>query len=254
MTDLAASMAAAADLVAAGDPDRFAATMATPAELRGRLWPLYAVNLEIARAPWASAEPLVAEMRLQWWVDALSELAEEGRAPDHILGPALAAQPPLAEALLTVAEARRRDCWAEGFADTAEVWDYLAATSGQVYRAAAVALGAAPAELDLLSEFGTAAGLAAWLTAVPEMARRGRPALHPDEATDLAADGWHRLGRARTGLRRASHAARLAALPGWQARAILMRARKTPHRVFDGTLGGSEFSRRFSLLVAAFRL
>lgn len=252
MTDLAASMAAAAERVAAGDPDRFAATMATPVELRARLWPLYAVNLEVARAPWASAEPLVAEMRLQWWVDALAALAEEGRAPDHILGPALMAQPALAGILGGVAEARRRDCWPEGFADTDELWNYLAATSGQIYRAAAVVLGVAPAETELLAEYGSAAGLAAWLTAVPEMTRRGRPSLSPDRLGDAAVEGLDRLDRVR--LREASRAARLAALPGWRARAVLTRARNAPHRIFDGTLTGSEFSRRFSLLVAAFRL
>ncbi len=49
-----------AERVEKGDPDRFAATMAAPPAARARLWPLYAVNLEIARAPWASSEPATA--------------------------------------------------------------------------------------------------------------------------------------------------------------------------------------------------
>ncbi len=48
------SIAACAALVERGDPDRFAATMAAPMAARARLWPLYALNLEAARAPWVT--------------------------------------------------------------------------------------------------------------------------------------------------------------------------------------------------------
>ena len=69
------SLQACADLVERGDPDRFAAVMAAPMPLRARLWPLYAFNLEIARAPWVTKEPMIAEMRLQWWRDVVAESA-----------------------------------------------------------------------------------------------------------------------------------------------------------------------------------
>lgn len=67
------SIAACAALVARGDPDRFAAIMAAPPAARARLFPLYAFNLEVARAPWVTKEPMIAEMRLQWWRDVLAE-------------------------------------------------------------------------------------------------------------------------------------------------------------------------------------
>ena len=57
------SVAACAALVARGDPDRFLAVMAAPVAVRARLFPLYAWNLEVARAPWVTAEPLIAELR-----------------------------------------------------------------------------------------------------------------------------------------------------------------------------------------------
>ncbi|TMV82105.1 phytoene synthase, partial [Thioclava sp. BHET1] len=63
-------------LVEARDPDRFLVSAALPEAAQARLWPLYALNLELARAPWASEQPLVSEMRLQWWVDALAETAQ----------------------------------------------------------------------------------------------------------------------------------------------------------------------------------
>ena len=43
---------ACAALVERGDPGRFRATMAAPLAARRVLFPLYAFNLEVARAPW----------------------------------------------------------------------------------------------------------------------------------------------------------------------------------------------------------
>jgi phytoene/squalene synthetase len=45
---------ACAQLVERGDPDRFRAVMAAPPEARRVLFPIYAANVEIARAPWVS--------------------------------------------------------------------------------------------------------------------------------------------------------------------------------------------------------
>ena len=45
---------ACADLVRAGDPDRFAAAMLAPVAKRGPLMALHAFALEIARAPWVT--------------------------------------------------------------------------------------------------------------------------------------------------------------------------------------------------------
>ncbi len=246
MSDLAASMAACAARVEAGDPDRFAAVMASPAELRARLWPLYAANLEIARAPWASAEPMVAEMRLQWWVDALEDLAATGRVPAHEIGPALADLRDQAGLLAAVAEARRWDCWREPFDDRAAFEAYLDQTAGNLYWAAARALGAAPGDERAVRDHGFAAGLAAWLSAVPALEAQGRKPLHdgrPEAVADLA-----RAGLARMQATNLSGAAALALLPGWQARATLNRAARDPARVAQGALAGSEFGRRASLL------
>jgi len=84
------SFEACAGIVQRGDPDRFLATMAAPVEARRVLFPLYAFNVEVARAPWASEEPLIAEMRLQWWADALDEIAKAGTVRRHEVVDALA--------------------------------------------------------------------------------------------------------------------------------------------------------------------
>ena len=48
------SVAACAALVERSDPERYLAVMAAPVWARERLFPLYAFNLEVARAPWVS--------------------------------------------------------------------------------------------------------------------------------------------------------------------------------------------------------
>ena len=65
------SLDACAALLQRGDPDRYLSVLAAPLWARELLLPLYACNLEIARAPWASKEPMIAEMRLQWWRDKI---------------------------------------------------------------------------------------------------------------------------------------------------------------------------------------
>ena len=65
--------------------------MAAPLEARTRLLPLYALNLEIARAPWLTEEPMIAEMRLQFWRDTVEEAALGKSARAHEVAQPLAA-------------------------------------------------------------------------------------------------------------------------------------------------------------------
>lgn len=249
MSDTAAAIARSAALVEAGDRDRFAAVMATDPAYRAQLWPLYALNLEIVRAPWASSEPFVAEMRLQWWVDALEALRDEGRVPAHEIGPALAPLRDHLGPMIALAEARRWDCWREPFEDAAAFESYIDATAGHLAWAAARALGAPLETEGTLRARAFAAGLASFLVAVPELRARGRHPLLDDSAdaiSTLARAGLARLGSGGA----LPAAARVALLPGWQARGILMRAAREPGRVLEGRLAPSEFARRAGLLRA----
>ena len=67
------SDAEVARLVERGDPERWRTAMTAPPRRAG-LMALYAFNLEIARAPWVASEPMLAEIRLRWWRDALADL------------------------------------------------------------------------------------------------------------------------------------------------------------------------------------
>jgi hypothetical protein len=244
------SLAACAALVERGDPDRFLATMTAPPEDRARLWPLYAFNLEVARAPWASAEPLIGAMRLQFWTDVLEEIAAGGPVRAHeVAGPLAslmrAAGLPVAP-LAGMVAARQADLGPDALAGEAALWAYLEATGGALMAQAARALGADAAQAARAAEVGTAAALASWLVAVPALRARGRLGAVP-EVRGLAAAGLERLARARSGARLPARL-RPALRAGWRAEALLQLARAEPGRVAEGRLVQSEFARRGSLL------
>ena len=50
------SWEACAAIVEKADPDRFLSAMTAPPEGRALLFPLYAFNAEVARAPWVTSE------------------------------------------------------------------------------------------------------------------------------------------------------------------------------------------------------
>lgn len=71
------------------DYDRYFSTLFCPAGRRDALLALYAFNLEIATIRETVSEPLIGQIRLQWWRDALGSIYE-GRPPGHPVAAALA--------------------------------------------------------------------------------------------------------------------------------------------------------------------
>ncbi len=240
-------------LVERGDPERFA-TARGPAA--ARLMPLYAFNLEIARAPWVTTEPLIAEMRLTWWHEALEEIAAGQRPRAHEVVAPLAqvirdTDLPIAPFHEMIA-ARRWDVAAEPFADEAALWAHLEASAGNLMWLAARSLGAPETAREVVRDFGAGAGLAAWLRAVPELAARGRVPLPAGvDVAALARAGLGRIDRARGGRRAVPAAALQAMLAGAGAGAVLRRALRDPEAVARGGLAQSEFSRRAGLMARA---
>ncbi|RMH45829.1 MAG: phytoene synthase [Alphaproteobacteria bacterium] len=227
--------------------------MAAPAAMRPPLLALYALNAELARAPWAASEPLLAEMRIQWWRDALADVAAGRPRDDHPALVLLSRMPALpADRLDTLAAARRRDIDPEPFADLDALMVHLAETAGNLLALAALATGR-PGAVATAEAAGIGQGAANWLLALPAYAARGRrplPAgMAPAEAVAaIAGEGLSSLVRAR-GLGAAGAAPVLRA--AWRAQPILSAARRRPRAALEGTLGGSEFARRGRLLLKA---
>lgn len=128
------------------DPDRWLASrFIADADQRADVVALYAFNNELAHVAEAVREPLMGEIRLTWWREAVEELFA-GRPPrGHPVIQALAtairrrtlAQAPL-EAMI---EARFADFEPGGLADAAAVEAYVDGTAGALMALAVAALG-----------------------------------------------------------------------------------------------------------------
>jgi len=248
------SIQACAELLQKGDPDRFLAAMAAPPEARSVLFPLWAFNLEVARAPWVTQEPMIAEMRLQWWRDALEEIASGGQVRRHEV------TTPLTEVLDTEAvkqldrliEARRRDITGNAFESEEAFRAYLDATAGNLMWVAVRALGADERAEPYLRDFAWGTGLARYFLAIPELEAQGHQPLHdgrPEAVRALAKEGRHKMKRGAF-LRYALGTAQTAPmLETWTAGSVLLRAERQPGRVADGALRLSPARERLSLLL-----
>ena len=72
-----------ASLLQKSDPQRFRSIMAAPEKLRPYYFVIFAFNVEISRAPYITKEPMIAEIRLQWWLDTLDEIIGEKAVRKH---------------------------------------------------------------------------------------------------------------------------------------------------------------------------
>ncbi|WP_109464142.1 squalene/phytoene synthase family protein [Albibacillus kandeliae] len=249
-----ANLTACAALVERADPDRFCAAMAAPVRARRVLFPLYAMNVEISRAPWVTAEAMIAEMRLQWWRDALGEIAgrEVVRRHEVVTPLAEVLDPELAALLDETVAVRRWDIYRDPFEDAGHFRDYIDRSSGSLFWVAAASLGAA--EEGVVRDFGWGVGVANWLVAVPELEARHRvPLLDGTEAgvRALAGEALERLEGARRQRSKVSAGAAAALISGWQARTLLRQAEAEPGRVAAGALGVGPVRSRVLLVKAA---
>ncbi len=242
------SVAACAALVERADPERFRAVMAAPVPARQVLFPIFAFNIEVSRAPWVTQEPMIAEMRLQWWRDALEEIGKGGPVRKHEIVDALAAvlDADGAACLDDLVAARRWDIYKDAFEDAGHLDDYLNTTSGGLIWTAARLLG--DADEAVVRDFAYGVGVANLLRAVPELEERGRiPLLDgtPQGVRNLAQDGLDRLNRAAKARAGVSRTAAPAMLSGWAARPVLQQAIASPQRVIDAALepGSLRFTR-----------
>lgn len=72
------------------DPDRWLATrFITDPQARADVIALYAFNHEIARVAGAVSDPMMGEIRLTWWAEALSEIYEDRTVRRHPVSLAL---------------------------------------------------------------------------------------------------------------------------------------------------------------------
>jgi phytoene synthase len=153
------------------DADRFYAALFAPADRREGLFALLAFHHEIARVREIVSEPRLGEIRLEWWREALSEIAAGGPVRAHPVAQALAAaytaHPFALEHLRALIDARAFDLGDEPMRDLGALEAYAKATGGGLHRAMAEVLGANEEGAFAAECAGTAWALTGILRALP---------------------------------------------------------------------------------------
>jgi 15-cis-phytoene synthase len=154
------------------DRDRWLASLFVPREPRPHIHALYAFSLEIARVREIVSEPLLGEIRLQWWRDVL----EGTNAAEAKANPVAAA---LLETIarfdlpktpfLELIAARGRDLYGDPMQSVEALEEYTKATSASLFRLAALILDGeeAPASRDAARHAGIAYGVTGLIRALP---------------------------------------------------------------------------------------
>lgn len=151
------------DTVRRADPDRWLASrFVADAGPRADLMALYAFDHVLARVPHQVSEPLMGEIRLTWWGEALDEIYGSAPVRAHPVALALAdavRHRDLARAPLdALVEARFGDLRPEPFVNAEGAVIHADQTSGALMQAAVQALGG-PANFQAARLAGRAYGL-----------------------------------------------------------------------------------------------
>jgi len=160
------------------DNDRYLTALFAPFDRREALFALAAFNLEIAKIREVVTEPMLGQMRLQWWREAIDEIAAGGVRKHEVVEPLAAAARhfdlPMRD-LLPLIDARAFDLEDRAPLDLAELEAYAEATSAPLNRLALRVLGVSGEAADETSRaLGKAVALTGLLRAVPFHARQRR--------------------------------------------------------------------------------
>jgi phytoene synthase len=133
------------------DRDRLMCAMVANQEKRGSLLALLAFNLEIATIPELVSEPMLGEIRLQWWRDTLDDLYA-GNPVAHPVAQGLVAtieKAGLSKSLFDgYLDARAFDLKGQAPASLMELENYAEGTAGALHELMAEALGVAALAAD----------------------------------------------------------------------------------------------------------
>ena len=151
------------------DADRVRSAYFAQEDARRRLMLLYAFHLELAKVPELVSEPMIGQIRYQWWREAVAEIYETNAVRKHEI------TTPLRTLLLDydvprfwidqLIDGRERDIDPRPFETLAEAKAYSANTSGVLMKIAVKLLGTDPDES--VEKAGTAWGLTGLARAYP---------------------------------------------------------------------------------------
>jgi NADH dehydrogenase [ubiquinone] 1 alpha subcomplex assembly factor 6 len=261
------------------DRDRYLTTLFAPADRRDALIALYSFNFEVAKTREVVREPMLGQIRLQWWRDVLDEIYGGGRVRRHEVVDRLA------EAIRRFAlsrthferiiAARSADLDEVPPASLAALEAYAEDTSARLVWLALEILGVrTPAAFDIGRSVGTAWALIGTIRALPVHARwrwrtlpaalveeaglderaflelRPSPALSSIVGTIAAAASAH-VRSAQSQSSAAPRAALPALLPAVLAHTYLGRFARAGNNPFDPALARTDTLASWRLALAA---
>jgi phytoene synthase len=184
------------DAARAGDLDRYLAALLAPRCVRGDLIALTAFLGEAARVGEVVSEPMMGEVRLQWWREALASRAKTGHPVADALLDTIGRHD-LPEALFdTILDARARDLDPHVPKTEADLENDLRDTEGAALQLAARILGGGDQGADdVLSAAAQAWGRVRLLRALPASLAKGRNPLPGKDPPAPAAVDWQVAAR-----------------------------------------------------------
>lgn len=130
--------------VRTNDPDRYLATLFAPSETIPHLMALYAFNCELVKIPSHVSDPMLGEIRLQWWRDVLHAM-EKGEETGHPIADAFGSTIRRFDLphfdILGLIDARSFDISQAVMPDTQALNTYLGKTEGTLFKLACHILG-----------------------------------------------------------------------------------------------------------------
>lgn len=174
------------DLVRQHDRDRYVIAMFAPPSVRAALMTLLAFNVEVARIRETVSEPLIGQMRLQWWRDVIQTISDGGDAPQgHPVAESLASliksEQLDTRRFATLINAREADMLDQPPENLAGLTDYCGGTSGEFHTIAMSLLSdVGEPEIKAAHLAGTAWALTGLVRATPILAAVNRSMLPQD--------------------------------------------------------------------------
>lgn len=180
-----------------GDRDRYLCALLTPEDRRGPIVALYAFNMEIARIRDIVTEPMMGEVRLQWWRDLIEGEPDLGRAGHPVAAALLRAIGDHAlprQTLVNMIEARQFDLYDDPMPDRNTFEGYAGETASALIQMCAQILDVRESARtgEAAGHAGVAQLVAGLLLLLPVHRARGQLYIPADilKAAGLDRDGF----------------------------------------------------------------
>ena len=148
-------MASFAEIVRQAAPDRYFSSLYAPADRRDDLHALYAFDAEVSTIRAKVSEPMLGEIRLTWWRDALEQGEGQGNPLAEAVLDVMARHALPMQALLDVIDARTFDLYDDPFPSLNDLEGHAGETRGRIMMLAGALL--AP-DMPRTGAFADAAG------------------------------------------------------------------------------------------------